>query len=265
FHTRKEFDQGTWDKLVAKFHYVTGSFTDMPTFDTLKAEVKRIDAAFKCGGNILFYFAVAPRFFGTLCDNLHASGFKDGPGWKRIIVEKPFGPDLESARKLNREVLANWDETEIYRVDHYLGKETVQNLLAFRFSNGMFEPLWNNRYIDDIQFTVAEAVDVEGRGGYYDSSGVLRDMMQNHMFQMLAYLCMEVPGSFDPDHIRNEKAKLLQSVRRYTPEEVARYVVRGQYGPSHDKPGYRQEKDVNPESRTETYAAARLAIDNWRW
>ena len=141
----------------------------------------------------------------------------------------------------------------------------MQNLLAFRFSNGMFEPLWNKNYIDNIQFNVSEAVDVEDRGGYYDSSGVVRDMMQNHMFQMLAYLCMEVPGSFEPDAIRNEKAKLLQSVRHFTPEEVARHVVRGQYGPSLDKPGYRQEKNVNPKSNTETYAAARFFVDNWRW
>jgi glucose-6-phosphate 1-dehydrogenase len=265
FHTRKEFDQAVWDKLVARFNYVAGSFTDIKVYDGLKAEVKRLDAAHNCGGNVLFYFAVAPKFFGTLCDNLHATGFKDGPGWKRIIVEKPFGTDLESALKLNREVLANWHENQIYRVDHYLGKETVQNLLAFRFSNGMFEPLWNKNYIDNIQFNVSEAVDVEGRGGYYDSSGVLRDMMQNHMFQMLAYLCMEVPGSFEPDAIRNEKAKLLQSVRNYTQEEVAANVVRGQYGPSLDKPGYRQEKDVNPASKTETYAAAKFRIDNWRW
>jgi len=265
FHTRKEFDQGVWDKLVSRFHYVPGSFTKLETFATLKAEVKRLDATHGAGGNVLFYFAVAPRFFGLLCDNLHSTGFKDGPGWKRIIVEKPFGTDLASALKLNREVLANWEENQIYRVDHYLGKETVQNLLAFRFSNGMFEPLWNKNYIDNIQFNVSEAVDVEGRGGYYDSSGVLRDMMQNHMFQMLAYLCMEVPGSFEPDAIRNEKAKLLQSVRNYTPDEVARNTVRGQYGPSLDKPGYRQETNVDPQSKTETYAAARFYIDNWRW
>ncbi|MBS1117807.1 MAG: glucose-6-phosphate 1-dehydrogenase [Deltaproteobacteria bacterium] len=265
FHTRKEFDQAVWDKLVSRFHYVSGSFTKLEVYETLKTEVKRLDATHGAGDNVLFYFAVAPRFFGTLCDNLHATGFKDGPGWKRIIVEKPFGTDLQSALKLNREVLANWQENQIYRVDHYLGKETVQNLLAFRFSNGMFEPLWNKNYIDNIQFNVSEAVDVEGRGGYYDSSGVLRDMMQNHMFQMLAYLCMEVPGSFEPDAIRNEKAKLLQSVRNYTPEQVAKNVVRGQYGASPEKPGYRQEKDVNPESKTETYAAARFFVDNWRW
>ena len=265
FHTRKEFDQAVWDKLVNRIHYVPGSFTELAVYDKLKAETKRLDAAIGAGGNVLFYFAVAPKFFGTLCDNLHATGFKDGPGWKRIIVEKPFGTDLASALKLNREVLANWNEDQIYRVDHYLGKETVQNLLAFRFSNGMFEPLWNKHHIDNIQFNVSEAVDVEGRGGYYDSSGVLRDMMQNHMFQMLAYLCMEVPGSFEPDAIRNEKAKLLQSVRNYTPDQVAHNAVRGQYGPSLSKPGYREEKDVNPQSKTETYAAARFYVDNWRW
>jgi glucose-6-phosphate 1-dehydrogenase len=271
FHTRKDFDQGVWDDLVGRFHYVQGGFADMAIFETLKAEVARLDLQYSAQQNVLFYFAVAPRFFGLLCDNLYKSGFQQGAGWKRIIVEKPFGTDLESALKLNTEVLAHWHEDQIYRVDHYLGKETVQNLLAFRFSNGMFEPLWNKNYIDNIQFNVAEAVDVEGRGGYYDSSGVLRDMMQNHMFQMLAYLCMEVPGSFAPDAIRNEKAKLLQSVRAYTREEVTRYVVRGQYGPSADaagqavKPGYREEKDVDPKSATETYAAARLHIDNWRW
>jgi glucose-6-phosphate 1-dehydrogenase len=271
FHTRKEFDQAAWDKLVSRFHYVQGGFADMDVFQKLKGEVAKLDAQYKIGGNVLFYFATAPRFFGTICDNLFKSGFKEGSGWKRIIVEKPFGTDLKSALKLNEEVLAHWDEKQIYRVDHYLGKETVQNLLAFRFSNGMFEPLWNNRHIDNIQFNVAEAVDVEGRGGYYDHSGVLRDMMQNHMFQMLAYLCMETPGSFASDAIRNEKAKLLQAVRVYTPEEVAKNVVRGQYGPKVDdagkvtKPGYRQETDVNPESKTETYAAARLRIDNWRW
>ncbi|HEX3344774.1 MAG TPA: glucose-6-phosphate dehydrogenase, partial [Polyangiaceae bacterium] len=271
FHTRPEFDPKEWEKLVDRFRYVPGGFSDPSLFQTLKTEVAKLDAQYGCGGNVLFYFATAPRFFGVLCNALHEAGFKEGPGWKRIIVEKPFGVNLESARQLNREVLAHWDESQIYRVDHYLGKETVQNLLAFRFSNGMFEPLWNKNYIDNIQFNVAEAVDVEGRGGYYDSSGVLRDMMQNHMFQMLSYLCMEVPGSFEPDSIRNEKAKLLQSVRVYDQDEVARYVVRGQYGPSLDdggnvvKPGYRGEHDVAPDSKTETYAAARLHIDNWRW
>jgi glucose-6-phosphate 1-dehydrogenase len=271
FHTRTAFDEKVWNDLVARFYYLPAGFDDQAAFGTLKAEVARLDAQYRIGGNALFYLATAPRFFGLLCDQLHAAGFKDGPGWKRVIVEKPFGTDLASARQLNREVLAHWHEDQIYRVDHYLGKETVQNLLAFRFSNGMFEPLWNKHHIDNIQFNVAEAVDVEGRGGYYDSSGVIRDMMQNHMFQMLAYLCMEVPGSFDAHAIRNEKAKLLEAVRVYSPREVERYAVRGQYGPQLDdqgrvlKPGYRQEKDVAPDSKTETFAAVRLHIDNWRW
>ncbi len=271
FHTRQKFDQDVWDKLVSRFYYMFGECDDLTYFEKLKIEVANLGAKYKTNGNVLFYFAMAPRFFGPLCDNLYKSGFRESEGWRRIIVEKPFGTDLESALKLNREVLAHWDENQIYRVDHYLGKETVQNLLAFRFSNGIFEPLWNKNYIDNIQFNVSEEVDVGARGGYYDSSGVLRDMMQNHMFQMLAYLCMEQPGSFEPDAIRNEKAKLLQAVRVYTPEEVQRYVVRGQYGPQVDetgtviKAGYRQEKDVPSESRTETYAAARFHIDNWRW
>jgi len=271
FHTRHTFDQKVWDDLVSRFNYLPAGFADDNAFAKLKTEVARLDKQYQCGGNTLFYFAVAPRFFGLLCEKLHKHGFKDGPGWKRIIVEKPFGTDLASALQLNQDVLAHWHEDQIYRVDHYLGKETVQNLLAFRFSNGIFEPLWNKHFIDNIQFNVSEAVDVEGRGGYYDSSGVLRDMMQNHMFQMLAYLCMEVPGSFESNAIRNEKAKLLEAVRVYTPDEVARYAVRGQYGPELDdkgtviKPGYRQEKDVDPQSKTETFAAARFHIDNWRW
>src|SRR5258706_6920064 len=248
FHTRNEFDPVVWDKLVRRFYYVAGSFTETETLERLAVEVRRLDPEYGALGNVLFYFAVAPKFFGGLCRMIHDTGWKQGPRWERIIVEKPFGTSLESARELNRDVLAHWDESQIYRVDHYLGKETVQNLLAFRFSNGMFEPLWNRNHIDNIQFNVCEAVDVQGRGGYYDGSGVLRDMIQNHMFQMLAYLCMEPPGALESDAIRNEKAKLLQAVRVYSAEEVAKYVVRGQYGPQLDeagkalKPGYRQEK-----------------------
>ncbi len=271
FHTREEFDQAVWDKLVSRFHYMPGDFRDLSVFRKLRGEVAKLDAQYKAQGNVLIYLATAPGFFGVICNNLHDSGFKDDPGWKRIIVEKPFGTDLKSAIELNKEILAHWDENHIYRVDHYLGKETVQNLLAFRFSNAIFEPLWNKHHIDNIQFNVAEAVDVEGRGEYYDQSGVLRDMIQNHMFQMLAYLCMETPVSLKPDDIRNDKGKLLQSVRIYTPAEVAGYVVRGQYGPQLDetgkvvKPGYREEKNVDPRSNTETFTAARLHIDNGRW
>jgi glucose-6-phosphate 1-dehydrogenase len=270
FHTRKAYDQPQADKLINRFHFQSANIA-VEDFKKLKERVSELDARFGAQGNVLFYFAMAPRFFGPLCDTLHAAGFQDGPGWKRIIVEKPFGTDLASALKLNAEILNHWREDQIFRVDHYLGKETVQNLLAFRFSNGVFEQLWNSQHIDNIQFNVCESVDVGNRGGYYDHSGVLRDMIQNHMFQMLSYLCMEAPVSFESDAIRNEKAKVLQAVRVYKPEEVPQYVVRGQYGPSFkdngdlDKPGYRQEKDVNPDSSTETFAAIKLHIDNPRW
>ncbi len=270
FHTRKEFDEAACEQLLDRFHFESAKM-ELDDFKKLKLTVDALDRKYQAGGNVLFYFAMAPRFFGPLCDLLYQAGFQQGEGWKRIIVEKPFGTDLQSALDLNTAILKHWNEDQIYRVDHYLGKETVQNLLAFRFSNGMFEPLWNKDHIDNIQFNVCEAVDVQGRGGYYDQSGVLRDMMQNHMFQMLSYLCMEVPASFESDSIRDEKAKLLESVRIYSPDEVEHYVVRGQYGPSYDdkgdivKPGYRQEADVDPESSTETFAAAKFLIDNPRW
>jgi glucose-6-phosphate 1-dehydrogenase len=271
FHTREDFDQSVWDNLVSRFHYLQGDFHDLDLFQMLRSEAARLDSRFKTDSNLLCYLASSPCFFGLICKNLYTAGFKGGAGWKRIIVEKPFGTDLESARQLNQEVLAHWSEDHIYRVDHYLGKETVQNLLAFRFSNGIFEPLLHKNYVDNVQFNIAEAVDVQKRGEYYERSGVLRDMIQSHMFQMLAYLCMGAPDSLEPDAIRSEKTKLLQAVRVYSPDEVARYVVRGQYGPEIDdlghvvSPGYRQEQDVDPDSDTETYAAARFHIDNERW
>lgn len=271
FHTRNSFDEQVWADLVSRFHYQASRFDQLDDFKALRQTVADLDEQYQAEYNILIYFATAPSFFGQLCENLALSGFREGEGWRRIICEKPFGTDTESARLLNKAVLAHWEENQIYRVDHYLGKETVQNLLAFRFANGMFEPLWNKNHIDNIQFNVCEEVDVGTRGGYYDKSGVLRDMMQNHMFQMLAYLCMEPPASFEPDAIRNEKSKLLSSVRVYKPEEVARNFVRGQYGPSLNdkgevlKPGYRDAQDVNPQSTTETFAAGKLHIDNWRW
>jgi glucose-6-phosphate 1-dehydrogenase len=270
FHTRGEFDADVWEKLVDRIFYQKSSFESVEDFKALRRKVAELETDYQTH-NILIYFATAPSFFGLICENLFHAGFREGKGWRRIIAEKPFGTDTESARALNAAVLKYWDENQIYRVDHYLGKETVQNLLAFRFANGMFEPLWNKHNIDNIQFNVCEEVDVGARGGYYDKSGVLRDMMQNHMFQMLAYLCMEPPASFEPDAIRNEKSKLLSSVRVYKPEEVPDNFVRGQYGASFDdegemlQPGYRYAQDVNPLSNTETFAAGKLYIDNWRW
>jgi glucose-6-phosphate 1-dehydrogenase len=271
FNTRQTFDKDIWDKFVPRLYYTPGNFGDNAAYRRLSDLVTQLDAQYHAQGNIIFYMATPPAVFGMISDHLEEAGFKKRPqGWTRIIVEKPFGHDLPSAITLNRELLKHWSETQIYRIDHYLGKETVQNLLAFRFSNGIFEPLWNKSQVDHIQMTVSETVGVEGRGGYYDKTGVLRDMIQNHMFQMLAYMCMEPPASFKADAIRNEKAKLLESVRIYKPGEVAVNAVRGQYGQGKKADGspavgYRQEPGVDPQSRTETYAALRLFIDNWRW
>jgi glucose-6-phosphate 1-dehydrogenase len=270
FNTRKDFDARAWDGLCARLHYTPADFGDEAAFRRLRELVTKLDGQYGCGGNVLFYFAVPPSVFGLIARNLAAAGFQQGPGWKRLIVEKPFGTDLASARELNKQLLAHWQEEQVYRIDHYLGKETVQNVLAFRFANELFEPLWNRHHVDHIQFTVSEAVSVEGRGGYYDRAGVLRDMIQNHMLQMLAYVCMEPPTSFAADDVRNEKAKVLRAVRHFTPETVLRDVVRGQYGPGKKAdgspcPAYRQEPGVDPKSNTETFAALKLFIDNWRW
>jgi glucose-6-phosphate 1-dehydrogenase len=271
FSTRTEIDTKTWDWLCSRLYYTQGKFGDDTVFARLKDLVSKLDTQYQARGNVLFYMATPPSVFGLISDNLEKAGFKtSSAGWKRIIVEKPFGHDLASAISLNREILTYWTEDQVYRIDHYLGKETVQNIIAFRFSNGMFEPLWNRNFIDHIQFTVAESVGVEGRGAYYDQSGVLRDMMQNHMFQMLAYLCMEPPSSFAPEAIRNEKSKVLEAVRIMDPGAVRANTVRGQYGTGRGSdgkpvPGYREESSVPPQSATETFAAVKLFIDNWRW
>lgn len=271
FSTRKEFDPAVWTELANRLHYIPGDFSDPDAYRRLADLVATLETQYHTGGNVLFYLATPPPVFGLISTNLDKAGFKQRErGWIRIIVEKPFGNDLRSAVALNKELLSHWKEEQIYRIDHYLGKETVQNLLAFRFSNGIFEPLWNKNHIDHIQFTVSETVGVEGRGKYYDKTGVLRDMVQNHMFQMLAYLCMEPPISLAADAIRNEKSKILSAVRVCKPEEVPFHAVRGQYGPGRTvdgtaAPGYRQEPDVDPRSATETFAALKLFIDSWRW
>ena len=270
FNTRKDFDAAGWDRLCSRLYYTPGSFDDAAAFVKLKELLSQLDARYQTRGNLIFYLATPPSVFGMVSASLDKAGLKELAGWKRIVVEKPFGTDLPSARELNRQLHAFWEESQIYRIDHYLGKETVQNILTFRFANEMFETLWNKQHVDHIQFTVTESVSVEGRGGYYDRSGVLRDMIQNHMLQMLAYVCMEPPNSFKAEDIRNEKAKVLQAVRQYTPEQTLANSVRGQYGTGQKAdgstcPDYRQEPDVNPQSATETFAALRLFIDNWRW
>jgi glucose-6-phosphate 1-dehydrogenase len=272
FSTRQPFDPHNWERIASRMHYLPADFADAAAYQRLGELLKKVDAEQKTGGNYLFYLATPPVVFGLIAAQIERAGLRKRPhGWTRLIIEKPFGRDLASAMELNRKLQEHWLEEQIYRIDHYLGKETVQNLLAFRFSNGIFEPQWNKNFVDHIQFTVSETVGVEGRGGYYDNSGVLRDMIQNHMFQMLAYLCMEPPPSFRPEAIRNEKAKLLESVRvMKSEEEVLHNTVRGQYGPGKKCDGkqgaaYRQEPNVNPSSSTETFAALRLFVDNWRW
>ena len=296
FHTRKAFDAEAWQQLVARIHYTPGRFDDPEAFRRLAHFCDVVAAETGCGASRLFYYAIPPSLFGLVSQRLAEAGLTratlpldDAAGdvagdvaadagtqgmrnsaWRRVIVEKPFGTDMASALALNRQLLAHWQEEQIFRIDHYTGKETVQNLLAFRFSNGIFEPLWNKQHVDHIQITVAETVSVEGRGRYFESSGVLRDMIQNHMFQLLSYLCMEPPTSFRADAVRNEKVKVLDAVRVMTPEQVRSHTIRGQYGAGHKPDGtpviaYREEPQVAQDSRTETFAAMKLFIDNWRW
>jgi glucose-6-phosphate 1-dehydrogenase len=270
FHTRGAFDAARWEWLESRLHYMSGDFGDRAAYDRLRGMVDRVATTHGAGGNTLFYLALSPDFFATVNRLLDEAGFTRMPGARRIIVEKPFGKDLHSAVALNRELLARWREEEIYRIDHYLGKETVQNLLAFRLANAMFEPLWNAHHIDHIQISAAETVGVETRGEYYDATGVVRDMLQNHLMQILAYVCMEPPGSLDPAAVREAKSRLLDAVRVPTPADVARDCVRGQYGAGRrtdggQAAGYREEQRVDPRSDTPTYAAFKLHIDNDRW
>jgi glucose-6-phosphate 1-dehydrogenase len=271
FNTRASFEPAIWDPLAVRMHYTAGDFEAPATYTQLGKLLTRLQSQDGAGRNLLFYLATPPAAFGPISAQLGAAGLCRREGvWTRLIIEKPFGHDLASAAALSRELLAHWREEQLYRIDHYLGKETVQNLLAFRFANGAFEALWNRAHIDHIQLTVAETVGVEGRGGYYDRTGVLRDMIQNHLLQMLAYVCMEPPPSFTADAVRNEKARLLAAVRPFTPTDLEQHVVRGQYGPG-QKPdgtpvaGYRQEPAVALDSATETFAALRLSIENARW
>jgi glucose-6-phosphate 1-dehydrogenase len=271
FATRAPFAAEAWQDLASRLYFANGNYDDPDAYRKLGTLLAELDARHGTEANVLVYMATPPSLFGEISKNVHGSGLMERKnGWTRLIVEKPFGHDLASAVALNESMRRYWSEDQLFRVDHYLGKETVQNLIAFRFANGIYEPLWNKSHIDHIQITVAESVTVEGRGDYYDRTGVLRDMIQNHMFQMLAYLCMEPPTSLRPDAVRNEKVKVLEAVRIMTPEDVRSNTVRGQYGPGAQpdgKPvvGYRQEKGVDPASVTETYAALRLFVDNWRW
>ena len=254
------------DEFVKHISYFALNFDDPADYAGLKTELERIATEKGIGGKRMFYLATAPEFFAGIIENLGAHGMaqpEQGP--VAVVIEKPFGHDLDSARELNRQVNAVFQETQVFRIDHYLGKETVQNILVFRFSNGIFEPIWNRNYIDHVQITAAETLGVEGRGPFYEKAGALRDVVQNHMMELLSFVAMEPPSSFDAEAVRREKVKVWRAI----PPVPIKNAVRGQYGPGivegQRVAGYRDEERVNPESGTETYAAIRLQIENWRW
>ena len=249
-----------WKRIEDRLYYISGEFNDPALFEQVKKTLADIRARHHIPANYLFYFAVPPDLFGTVADGLGAAGLtNESDSWRRVIVEKPFGYDLPSARALNAELRKGLRESQIYRIDHYLGKETVQNIMAFRFTNGIFEPIWNRRYVDHVQMTVAEDAGVGKRGAYYDKAGALRDIVQNHMFQVMTLVAMEPPISFGGEDVRDEKVRVLHAVPPLTHDDTRRHVVRAQYE------GYAKEPNVDPKSRTETYVAMRLFIDNWRW
>jgi glucose-6-phosphate 1-dehydrogenase len=254
------------DEFVQHISYFALNFDDPASYAGLKAELDRIDKEKGIGGKRMFYLATAPEFIAGIIENLGAQGMaQPEQGHASVVIEKPFGHDLDSARELNRQVNAVFEESQIFRIDHYLGKETVQNILVFRFANGIFEPVWNRNYIDHVQITAAETLGIEGRGPFYEKAGALRDVVQNHMMELLSFVAMEPPSSFDADAVRREKVKVWRAI----PPIPILNTVRGQYGPGivdgQHVAGYRDEERVNPESGTETYAALRLEIENWRW
>lgn len=257
-----------WDAFASKIEYLKGDFTQKKLYNDLKKYKTAFDKEEKVV-NRTFYLAVPPKFIGVIAEQLGAAGFADDRLHNRIVVEKPFGTDLESAKKLNAKLLEIFQENQIYRIDHYLGKETVQNILAFRFANALFEPIWNRNYINSVQITVAEKIGVEGRGGYYETSGALRDMIQNHVMQLLCLIAMEPPVSFEADEVRNKKTDVLRAIKPIRKEHVHDVAVRGQYSEGwvdgEKVKGYREEKNVLPDSVTETYAAVKFNIENWRW
>jgi glucose-6-phosphate 1-dehydrogenase len=261
-----------WDAFAANLYYSAGEYGDPNAYAQLAKRLADLDKEQNLGGNRLFYLSTPPEVYPLIVEQLGRAGLAHSSNpnsWVRIIIEKPFGRDLASAKELNKIVLKVFEEKQVYRIDHYLGKDTVQNLLVLRFGNGIFEPLWNRNYVDHVQITASETLGVERRGGFYETAGALRDMIQSHVLQLTSLVAVEPPASFDATAVRNEKLKILQSIRPFDLEMVAQSVVRGQYAPgsANGKPlaGYRDEPGVSPNSRTETFVAMRVLIDNWRW
>ena len=270
FSRTQPVDDVVWKEFAKNLFYCRGDLTDAAAYKKLEELLTSFGSG-PLRENLLFYLATQPSQFGQVIEQIHRAGLlhKEGAGWQRIVVEKPFGHDLASAQALNRELTRYAHEQQVCRIDHYLGKETVQNILMFRFSNSIFEKLWNRNSVDHVEITVSEKIGVGDRGGYYEEAGALRDMVQNHMLQVLSLIAMEPPVSLAAESVRDEKVKLLKSIRALTPEDVAKQVVRGQYFAGsvngQSVPGYRQEPKVKPDSNVETYVALKLLIDNWRW
>lgn len=274
FSRRKPVQAPVWEQLGPNVHYIQSDFHNIEGYKKLGELLNKLDQERGTRGNRLFYLSTNPSDYPTIINNLGESGLAypqraGSENWTRVIVEKPFGHDLESALELNEQFAKVFRENQVYRIDHYLGKETVQNILVFRFANSIFEPLWNRQYVDHIQILVSEELGVEGRGPYYDESGAIRDMVQNHMMQLLSLVCMEPPSNFEANAVRDEKVKVLRAIAPLTPDEVIERTVRGQYGSGmvfgKPVPGYREEERVPPGTTTESYVAMKLFVDNWRW
>jgi glucose-6-phosphate 1-dehydrogenase len=272
FSRTQPIQQQVWESFASRLHYIPGSSADPGTYGRVGDLLDRFDREHGTDGNRLFYLSLIPKLFPDTIRGIGKAGL-GGRGWdrgfSRVVVEKPFGHDLASARELQQLVTDVFPERDVFRIDHYLGKESVQNIIAFRFANGIFEPVWNHHYVDHVQVTVSESLGIEHRGNFYETAGAIRDILQNHELQVLALIAMEPPATFQPEDVRNEKAKVLKALRCLEGEAVDTQVVRGQYGPGwidgREVPGYRDEPDVHPDSVVETYVAAELRVDNWRW
>jgi glucose-6-phosphate 1-dehydrogenase len=267
---QKPVNPQVWEGFAAGIHYLQADFHDAKGYEKLNNLLNMLDRERGTGGNRIFYLSTPPSQYPEIIQNLGAAGLnKSRKGWTRIIVEKPFGHDLASAKELNRQVGKVFREEQVYRIDHYLGKETVQNILVFRLANGIFEPVWNRRYVDHVQITVAENIGLEGRGGYYEEAGAIRDMVQNHTLQLLSLVAMEPPITFEANAVRDEKVKVLHALQPLVGQDVVTNLIRAQYGPGwvsgQQAVGYRQEPGVSPQSTTETYVAMKVFIDSWRW